>query len=110
MIRVRQIKIEVKKDTFDYLQKKVLAKLKITFKDLKDMIIVKKSIDARDKNNVLYVYEVNVELFDEEKVLNKNKSNDVVEIEEETYKELKQGRVLLKERPIIVGEGPAGLF
>ena len=110
MIRVRQIKVEIKKDTFDYLQKKVLAKLKINYKDLKDMIIVKKSIDARDKNNVLFVYEVNVELFDEEKILNKVKSNDVVKIEEVIYIEIKKGRVLLKERPVIVGEGPAGLF
>ena len=55
MIRVRQIKVEIEKDSFDYLQKKVLTKLKITFNDLIEMKIIKKSIDARDKNNVLYV-------------------------------------------------------
>ena len=110
MIRVRQIKVEIKNDTFDYLQKKVLHKLKITFKDLKDMIIVKKSIDARDKNNVLYVYEVDVLLENEEEILKKNKSNDVVKSTEDSYKTIKKGRVLIDNRPIIVGEGPAGLF
>ena len=86
MIRVRQIKIEINNDSFINVQKKVLNKLKVTFNDIKDMIIVKKSIDARDKNNVLYVYEVNVLLNDEEKVLKKIKSNEVVKIEEEKYK------------------------
>lgn len=110
MIRVRQIKVEINKDSFDYLQKKVLSKLKITFNDLKEITIVKKSIDARDKNKVIYVYEVNVLLNDEDKILKKNKSNDVVKIEEEKYKEIKKGRVLLKNRPVVVGAGPCGLF
>lgn len=110
MIRVRQIKVEIKKDSFDYLQKKVLSKLKITFNDLKEMKIIKKSIDARDKNNVLYVYEVNVKLNDEETILRKNKSNDVVKTEEEKYKEIKPGRILLKNRPAVIGAGPCGLF
>ena len=110
MIRVRQIKVEIKNDSFDYLQKKVLTKLKIAYRDLQEMKIIKKSIDARDKNNVLYVYEVNVKLVDEKKVLNKIKSSDVVEIQEETYKEIKKGRMLLKNRPIVIGAGPCGLF
>lgn len=110
MIRVRQIKIEVKKDSFSYLQKRVLNKLKLSFDDLVEMNIVKKSIDARDKNNVLYVYEVNVVLNNpkkEEKVL---KISDVSLVEKEKENVLKKGRVLLKNRPIIVGAGPCGLF
>lgn len=110
MIRVRQIKINIEDDTFINIQKKVLNKLKITFNDLKDMIIVKKSIDARDKDKVIYVYEVNVLLNDEEKVLKRIKTNDVVKIEEEKYKEVKKGSIPLNNRPVIVGEGPCGLF
>lgn len=110
MIRVRQIKVEIKKDSFDYLQKKVLAKLKIKFSDLKEMIISKKSIDARDKNNILYVYEVDVRLENEKKILSNIKSNDVVEIKEFEKQEIKKGRALLKNRPVVVGAGPCGLF
>ncbi len=110
MIRVRQIKLDIKKDSFDNLQKKILTKLKIKINDLIEMKIIKKSIDARDKNNVFYVYEVNVKLTDEKKALEKNKSNDVIEIEEENYKEIKKGKILLKNRPVVIGAGPCGLF
>ena len=58
MIRVRQIKVEVKKDSFEEVRKKTIQKLKIKNQDLKDLTIVKQSIDARDKKNVLYIYEV----------------------------------------------------
>ncbi len=110
MIRVRQIKVEINNDSFDIVQKKVPTKLKLSFKDSKDMTIVKKSIDARDKNSVLFNYEVNVLLVDEEKYLKKNKSSDIAKIEDVIYKSPKSGRVLLKNRPVVVGAGPCGLF
>ena len=93
MIRVRQIKIEVNKDSYDYLRKKVLTKLKISSDDLKEMIIVKKSIDARDKNNVLYVYEVNIELNDDSKKDTILKKTDVSLVEDIVEKEIIPGRV-----------------
>ena len=110
MIRVRQIKIEVNKDSYDYLRKKVLTKLKISSDDLKEMIIVKKSIDARDKNNVLYVYEVNIELNDDSKKDTILKKTDVSLVEDIVEKEIIPGRVLLANRPVVVGSGPCGLF
>lgn len=110
MIRVRQLKVEVKKDSFDVLQKKVLTKLKISFNDLKDMIIIKKSIDARDKNNILYIYEVNVEVSDEDKILKKIKSKDIEKVKEVKYSVLKSGKEELNNRPVVVGAGPCGLF
>ena len=73
MIRVRQIKVDVENDSIEKLRKKVISKLKITYKELEDIEVVKKSIDARDKNKVLYIYEVNVSLKNEDKILKKNK-------------------------------------
>ena len=110
MIRIRQLKINVKKDSFNEVQQKVLSKLKITYKDLKDMTIIKKSIDARDKENILFNYEVNVVVENEEKILKKNKSNDILKIEEVKYSAPKQGKEILNNRPIVVGAGPCGLF
>ena len=60
MIRIRQLKINIEKDSFEAIKKKVINTLKINIKDLIDLSIVKKSIDARDKKNILYIYEVNV--------------------------------------------------
>ncbi len=110
MIRVRQIKIDVKKDNFESIKKKAALKLKINYKDIKDFSIVKQSIDARDKKSVLYVYEVNVLVDNEDKVLKKLRTKDVEKIDEEKYKNPQNGEERLNSRPVIVGAGPCGLF
>ena len=109
MIRVRQIKVDIRKDSFDYLKKKIIDKLRIHEHELEKLIIVKKSIDARDKNNILYVYEVNVILKNEKKVIKKN-LKDIEVINEINYSIKTMGIEKLKNRPIIVGSGPCGLF
>lgn len=110
MIRIRQVKVEVSKDSFDTLKKKVINILKVNSSDIKNISIAKKSIDARDKNNVLYNYEVNVDVKLEDKVLRKVRSKDVVKFEEVHYKEPIPGVLELNNRPVVVGAGPCGLF
>lgn len=110
MIRVRQIKINVREDSFEELKNKVVKKLGINSNELIDLKIYKKSIDARDKSNVLYNYEVNVSLTNEDYVLKRNKSNDILKSEEVIYKAPIIGNDKLDNRPIIVGSGPSGLF
>lgn len=110
VIRIRQIKINIENDNIDAIKKKIANKLKIGIKDLKDITIVKKSIDARDKNNILYTYEVNVLLNNEIKILKRVSSNDIFQVQEEKYVQPKPGEELLNKRPIIVGAGPCGLF
>ena len=109
MIKVRQIKVDVREDNLNNLKNKVLKKLRIEEKHLIDFHIVKKSIDARDKSNVYYVYEVNVNLDNEDVVL-RIKSNDIEKTTEEDYKNPAHGDTPLNKRPIVVGSGPAGLF
>lgn len=109
MIKVRQIKIDVREDNVSNLKNKVLKKLRTDENHLKELKIIKKSIDARDKNNVYYVYEVNV-VLDNEDILLKNKSNDIEKTFVEEYKNPVHGEEELNRRPIIVGSGPAGLF
>lgn len=110
VIRVRQIKINVKEDNKDLLKEKILKKLNIKNNQLIDFYITKRSIDARDKNNICYVYEVNANVDDEDLVLSKIKKNDVVKIEEEKYTPPTMGKRVLDKRPVIVGSGPSGLF
>ncbi len=109
MIKVRQIKVDVREDNLNNLKNKVLKKLRIEEKHLIDFHIVKKSIDARDKSNVYYVYEVNVNADNEDVVL-RIKSNDIEKTTEEDYKNPVHGDTPLNKRPIVVGSGPAGLF
>ena len=44
------------------LLKKIANKLNIKESEIKNYTIIKESLDARDKNNLFYIYEVDVEL------------------------------------------------
>ena len=110
MIRVRQVKVKVLEDGEDTLLKNVSKKLAIKVSDISSYKIIKKSIDARDKKDIYYVYEVDIETSLEEKILNKNRSNDILVSPVEEYVYPESGNQELPGRIVIVGSGPAGLF
>ena len=111
MIRVRQIKIPITKDTTKELTNKVSSKLKCHPKDIQELKISKKSLDARQKPNLYYIYEVDVKLTNESQILKyKFKNNDIFITPKEEYIFPTLGNKKLSNRPIIVGSGPAGLF
>ncbi len=103
MLRINNIKISILNDNEEYLVKK-LNKLLNTKVKIKD--IVKKSLDARDKNNILYVYELDIEVSNEERYLN-NKNIIITPEEKYIFPETNLDKNI---RPIIIGSGPAGLF
>lgn len=107
MLRIKNIKINVNKDHL--LINKICNKLKINSNDIKNYKIIKRSIDARDKNDILYVYELDVHVINENKILKRN-INDVSISKEEKYEINITGKNKLNHRPIIIGSGPAGLF
>ena len=104
MIRVRNIKLLIEEDNEDNLLKKTCKKLRIN--SINSYKIVKKSIDARDKNNIYYVYELDIDTKDNVKIDNK----DIFNTPNEEYKYNITGNIKLNNRPIIIGSGPAGLF
>lgn len=111
MIRIRQIKIPIEKDNINHLKKKISIILNCPETDIKTISISKKSLDARKNPNIFYIYEVDVDVKNEEHLLKKHQSNkDVFLTPEEKYIYPKMGNKKLKHRPIIVGSGPAGLF
>ena len=111
MIRIRQIKVPIEKDNLDYIKKKTTQKLKCKSNDIKEIKISKKSLDARNKPNIYYIYEVDIKVSNEDIILKKNISNqDILKAPDETYKIPKKGNIKISKRPIIVGSGPAGLF
>lgn len=110
MLRVRQIKLNYGLDSQNELIKKIAKKLKVDTLDILDYKINKKSLDARRKDNLLVVYEVDVALKNEESVFSKTKGLDVVKTPLEEYNFKVTGKDKLKHRPVIVGSGPAGLF
>lgn len=110
MIRVRQVKVSINNNTIEELKHKTATKLKIKKEDIKSLEILKKSIDARDKNNIYYIYEVEIKVINEEKILNKNASYDIYLSSNEEYKINILDNKKMKNRPVIVGTGPSGLF
>ena len=103
MIRLENVKIREDLELNDVL---IFAckKNHIDFENVLDYRIVKKSIDARNKDDIFYNYILDIKL-DNEKKYEKLKK---VEFENDEIKV----KVLRKSnyRPVIVGAGPAGLF
>ena len=75
--------------------------------------VVRRSIDARKKDRILYSYIVDVKLAEKKKEETAVKKADSRNIQIETearYRYPAHGKEVLKDRPVIIGAGPAGLF
>ena len=105
MYRVRQIKVLVEEDNVDNLLYNTAKKLKIDRNDIANYKIVKKSIDARNKEEIYFVYEIDIETNKKLRL-----TNDVLVTPNEDYIVPTPGDLILNDRPVIVGSGPAGLF
>ena len=108
MIRINQVKLPVE-HTSDALHKKVQELL--NYKGPMDVEIVKRSLDARKKPQLFYVYMVDVTVPEKEenKLLKRCHSNQIQKIEPVKY-EFPVKHYEGTEHPVIVGMGPAGLF
>lgn len=97
---INQVKLNIN-HTFDDLVDEVtrISHIKREKLDLKKFKILKKSIDARDKKNIKYVYNVAIDYIDD------NKFNPIIEKSEFQTISLKNDI-----RPIVVGFGPSGIF
>lgn len=108
-IRINNIILKIDEDK-GLLKKKVAKKLKISEEEIKDLKIIKESLDARKKNDIKFTYCVEVDHKNEGKIVYKLKDNDV-KIQEESFDgEIENGEEELKNRPVVVGFGPAGIF
>ena len=117
MIRINQVKLGTE-HTQEQLYKKVATLLRVSPKDILEVIIVRQSIDARKKPEIFYSYVVDVKVKQEDKVykkLSEKKTSGISRPEEIKYffpkSKMGQGHSSDGDLPIvIVGMGPAGLF
>lgn len=110
-IKINNIKLNIDHSEADLIQA-IEKKLRLPIKKVKNYNVLKRSIDARKKNNVLFVYQIEADLHvDEKKIIQKIKHPDVqlARTKEET-KELLAGSQDLQYPPVIIGAGPSGLF
>ena len=109
MIKVRQVKVSVINKSEDEIKKALIKKLRINENELIDYFIRKESIDARDKEDIYYSYEIDCNLVNEDIVL-KRINKDVEKTIYKKYSFTPVGDKKLDNRPVIVGMGPCGLF
>lgn len=93
--------------TFEDIKHIVCKIIGISQSDAKSFRITKRSIDARRKNNIAFVYSVLVET---NKPINVSTLDNVIIVEQEHDQTLHYGSKAMKKRPVIVGTGPCGLF
>lgn len=106
MIRIRQIKLSIDKDN---LKDEIISRLKINSNDLIDYKINKRSIDARHKPDLYYIYEVDVSVNNEDYILSKIKDKDILKAPDEEYI-FNECNLDKNSKIVVVGSGPSGLF
>lgn len=110
MIRVRQIEVEIDKDNLEELKRKCAKKVNCKVEEIQTIKIHKKNIDARKKPMIFYCYEIDIEVQNETKILQKSNSNDILKTPNETYHFPESGTETFQKTITIVGAGPSGLF
>jgi len=105
MIKVDNIKVRINYTDQD-LRQAICRTMKVKMDDLLSYEIMRRSLDARKKPDLFYVFSLHVEVKLEDKVLKKNKHLKKADLYTYRYPTCSP----LEERPIIVGLGPAGLF
>lgn len=109
MIRINQIKLNINQSE-EKLRDKICKTLKLNDNISFDYEIVKKSIDARKKEQLMYIYSVDVVLknINEASVLKKIHDNNIMLTNRTKYAFPAVSDN--SKQIIIVGSGPAGLF
>jgi uncharacterized FAD-dependent dehydrogenase len=108
-IRISNINLGID-DDLDILENKICKKLNISKDNINKLSIIKKSIDARKKNDIKFNYCVDIVCDRERNILSKIQDKDVKFEEVKEVELIKQGTEELKFRPVVVGFGPAGIF
>lgn len=109
MIRINEIKLSLDEEEIE-LRKKAAKVLRVNEKYIDSLTIFKKSVDARDKDNVHFTYSVDVTItLDEEQIVAKCKSGKAQIVKPFIY-EIPENKRVSKYRPIVVGFGPAGML
>lgn len=113
MIKLTQVKLPMN-HTEEDLIKAMEKMLRIRNNECKEYKILKKSIDARKKQDIKYIYTIDVTLNmtekEEERLIKKLKNPNVVKSDTVYYEFKPEGTKPLNHRPVVIGTGPAGLF
>ena len=107
MIRVNKLRLGTD-EPLEALRPRAAKKLRISPERIEELKLLRRSLDARDKGDLHYVCSAAVTVRGAESLLlKKNRDRDVSAYETPVYP---IPRSALRERPVVVGFGPAGMF
>ena len=110
MLRISQLKLNYRHGTADFM-KKLAKQLRLPENEILEYRIVKRSVDARKKDDICFIYTVDAAVKNEAAWLKKHRNEkSVTKAAETAYTFPKPGEEVLKHRPVVAGSGPAGLF
>lgn len=110
MLRIINMRVPLNDNTA--IHKLAAKRLKLPPQAVLEVVILRKALDARRKNNISFVYSMDVKTaVPEGKVLASLKQDkDVTIIQEASPEKITPGEIKLKERPVVIGLGPAGML
>lgn len=109
MIKINQLKLPVGHSQKD-LEDKIRKTLRIPSKETFHYEVMRRSLDARKKPSLFYVYCIYVTIRQENSIVKKLHQPSVSLVTETGYRFSEMGHERLNRRPVIVGAGPCGLF
>lgn len=112
MLRIHQIKLDLKEDRAD-IPSKIEKKLHLRRNSVLEWRIVKESVDARNKNSIKRIYTVDFAVKNPDVLLKKYKELMPAEVEDSGILSGKipgGGENGMKHPPYIAGFGPCGMF
>lgn len=113
MIRIQQLKVPLAADGLspkEQLENRIRRELQLSSDHPLSYEVRKRSIDARKKPRLFYVYTVDVEVQREGRLVKKLHRPDIVLAQEKRYHFPGHGDEPLTALPVVAGAGPAGLF
>lgn len=108
MLKISQLRLRISKDLD--LKIYISRKLKIPAEDILDYTILKRSIDARKKEDILFVYDLLVKVKGEKAVLSKKLPNVVKHVFDNAKDQNDSVNYDQDKKIAIIGFGPAGMF
>ena len=116
MIRITELKLPLteksRENTPDELRAAILKRLGLAASSLIDFHVFKRSYDARKRNEgICFVYIVDVTARDEANILQRHANDPHIRLAPDTrYQPPPRAQTHRKDRPVVVGFGPCGLF
>jgi hypothetical protein len=108
MLKISQLRIRINSNV-DF-NAEISKKLRISMEDVLEYRILKRSIDARKKADILFVYDLSVKVKHEKAILSKKIMNVTKQVFENTNTVAADVEYDITKKIAVIGFGPAGMF